>query len=357
MPKYTLEKFSRKQQPKRRYELGPVLGDIPMAINWDAHDEFRQKLKDQLDKRTTAILLASLEDLDEMLKEFSLQVAKSAHDKALEDEELTKQESLLLTEMDALQSGKITVADYVQRARPIYKMGSIPIDDWVEQVSKSEQKIPPVQEKTPPREVEIPDDIPDNTKDDAQKSPILPAPKRRVTSGLKAGLNLSNYYGDDVDALWEEYWDPKLGFCGGIFITFRISDIFAIQPEALFTMKGAKEEHEDWGHKINANYLEIPFLAKLSIPGRIIRPNLFLGPALAIKLSSDRVYDSGESDPIDYFKENDLGAVVGLGVDFNTGRGNIMIEARYTLGLITVKDEEGYDIKNGVISFMAGYSF
>jgi len=150
-----------------------------------------------------------------------------------------------------------------------------------------------------------------------------------------------------------------LGFCGGAFVNFRINDFFAIQPEALFTVKGAKEEHDDWSQKIKARYLEIPLLAKLSTRSGIFEPNLFLGPAFAIKLSSEFVYGSGDSEEIDYFSGTDFGLVFGGGVDFDTGYGKIVVEARYTLGLMPVKEENGYsyDVKNGVISFMAGHSF
>jgi len=359
VPEYTKKYFARPQKPTRRYASGQVRGDIPLAINWDAHEEFRQKLKNQLDKRSAAILRASLEGLDETLKEFSLQVAKSAHDKALTDEELTKREQLLLTEVDALQSGKITAAEYARRARLIYNMGPIPLADRVEQALQPQPEILLKQEETPPSKIEAPDETSDKASDKVPKKTPTSALKLKITGGLKAGFNLSNYYGDNVDAIFDEYWDPNLGFCGGVFVNFSINDIFAIQPEALFTMKGAQEEHDDWSQKINANYLEIPLLAKLSMRSKIARPNLFLGPAFAIKLSSERVYDSGESDEIDYFKDTDFGLVFGGGVDFDTGQGKIVLEARYTLGLVQLKEEDDsvYDIKNSIISFMAGYSF
>ena len=125
VPDHTRENFPRIQKPTRRYELGQVRGDIPMAINWPAHEAFRQKHQDLLDKRNAAILRASLAGLSQNLKNFSLQVVKSAHRKTLNDKPLTEQESLLLKEVDALKDGSITAADYVARARAVYNLGQM----------------------------------------------------------------------------------------------------------------------------------------------------------------------------------------------------------------------------------------
>ena len=82
-----------------------------------------QKQENLLNGRNVAIFRVSLTELDDALKDFSLQVAKSAYDKALKDEPLTQQESLLLKEIDALRKGDITASDYVTRARAISNLG------------------------------------------------------------------------------------------------------------------------------------------------------------------------------------------------------------------------------------------
>ena len=56
--------------------------------------------------------------------------------------------------------------------------------------------------------------------------------------GPKAGLNIANFSGDDTDFLGESF-DSKTGFNGGIFFMYQFSELFAIQPEAYYTMKGA----------------------------------------------------------------------------------------------------------------------
>ncbi len=183
-----------------------------------------------------------------------------------------------------------------------------------------------------------------------------------LTAGLKAGMNIANLHGKDVKEVIGADLVSKMGFCAGGFITYNINDMFAIQPELLFTMKGAKIEEAGYKETIKLNYLEIPVLAKLSIPtpGNV-KPNLFVGPSLAIKLSAkvkwEEAGESGEED-LEEVKSTDFGLVFGGGVDFALGQGKLTVDARYTLGLATADDsEEELDIKNGAISIMVGYSF
>lgn len=193
-----------------------------------------------------------------------------------------------------------------------------------------------------------------------------------LTAGLKGGMNIANLHGKDVKVLEEDIGADlvsKMGFCAGGFITYNINDMFAIQPELLFTMKGAKAEKEILGETMKvtmkANYLEIPVLAKLSIPTLgTVKPSLFVGPSLGIKLSGKLKTEiagiSAEEDISEDLKSTDFGLVFGGGIDFGLGRGKLTVDARYTLGLTKVhepEEEEEMDIKNGVISIMVGYSF
>jgi len=191
--------------------------------------------------------------------------------------------------------------------------------------------------------------------------------------GLKAGLNLANISED-----WSDDWKGvdrkmKTGFCVGGFITYSINEMFAIQPEVLYTMKGAKWEWADegWQDEEKLTYLEIPVLAKVTIPTQgSIAPNLFVGPALAILLSA-KYYEEWDSESEEYdikddMKSTDFGLVLGAGVEIGMPHSAITIDGRYTLGLTNTCEpytdpETGEEIecdeKNNVISFMVGYSF
>jgi len=219
-----------------------------------------------------------------------------------------------------------------------------------------------------------------------------------IEIGVKGGLNLANAWGDDVKsglADWsaEDFGIPlefdtkmRMGGAFGGFLIYSISDMFAIQPELLYTMKGVKGEttvaldfyDEYWNYlgtydvtlkgTIKLSYLEIPVLAKIAIPTQgSVKPVLIIGPSLSFKLSAEaegemEVEGYSESEEIDISDEVsgvDFGLVFGAGVDVLLASGTLTFDARYNLGLTNVPDIEGesYDVKNAVISFMVGYAF
>lgn len=186
-----------------------------------------------------------------------------------------------------------------------------------------------------------------------------------ITGGLKIGMNSANLHGEAVKKLKEEVGEElqsKWGLCAGGFIRFNIGKIFAIQPEFLYTMKGAKFEEtvldEAMKYTMNLSYLEIPVFVKLMIPTPGgIKPSLFAGPAVAIKLSGKtKLKYAGqtiEEEDVENMKDTDFGLIIGAGVDF----GKLTVDLRYVLGLTAIEEEAEFETKNGVISLIVGYSF
>jgi len=134
-----------------------------------------------------------------------------------------------------------------------------------------------------------------------------------------------------------------------------------VQPELLFSMKGAKQTIGDTTCSGKANQMEIPLLAKVYLPteGKI-KPHLFAEPALGILLSAQAVSDpGGETDVKQYVKSTDIGFLAGVGVEYKMDSGSVLFDVRYEVGLTTIDkgDGEAEDVKNNVISFMAGYGF
>ena len=188
-----------------------------------------------------------------------------------------------------------------------------------------------------------------------------------VTGGVKVGLNMAKPYGADVDCMGGGAdLCFKMGLCAGGFITLSITEVFALQPEILYTQKGIIWEWEENDTTIkwiqNLDYLEIPLLVKLSFPTPgIVKPHLFLGPFIGFNIGAKLKAEidgstSPEVDIKDHIKNIELGLVLGGGADLDLAKSGITFDVRYTLGLSTF-DEYERDIKNAVISFMVGYSF
>ena len=180
-----------------------------------------------------------------------------------------------------------------------------------------------------------------------------------ITGGLKAGMNIANLHGDGVEGFG---YESKMGFCAGGFITFKVANIIAIQPEILYTQKGTKWEEEfvgeTWKITYNFNYLEIPILLKVIMPIQgMIKPHLFVGPYFAYNLTAKVKTRYNGLDFDEVIKDSDFGAVFGGGIDFGLPAGKIVFDARYSLGLTTIDEEGSSAVKNNVFSFMLGYAF
>jgi hypothetical protein len=175
--------------------------------------------------------------------------------------------------------------------------------------------------------------------------------------GIKGGLNIANLSGDDVEGT-----SAKTAMAVGGFMCYNFTEIFAVQPEVLFSMKGAKEtdDSEDINWKIN--YIEIPILLKVNLPteGKI-DPSLYAGPGFGLLLSS-KMSNSGEVDMKDETASMDIGIIAGAAVAYQMEKGALSLEARYEVGMTTLaknEDDTGSkpDVKNSVISIMVGYAF
>jgi hypothetical protein len=166
-----------------------------------------------------------------------------------------------------------------------------------------------------------------------------------VKLGIKGGANIANVNGNFTGEL--SNWKSTVGFCAGIFLELNLGRILTIQPEVLYTVKGA-----DAGTgKLKFDYLEIPVLLKIRIPTGSLHPFVFAGPAFGFSLKA--VIDGIK---IEDMPKSDYGAVLGGGLQL--GR-SIHIDARYTMGLqkLAIPDLETIDLKNGVLSATIGLAF
>ena len=183
---------------------------------------------------------------------------------------------------------------------------------------------------------------------------------QEVKFGTKVGLNLSNFTGDLDDS------DSKIGFNIGAFAEISLSDKFIFQPELLFSSQGAKFEESDnnfsFEETLKFNYLNMPLMIKFAASDKFA---LEFGPQLGFLLSAkskfEQTFDgetfSEEVDIKDSVKSIDFG--LNFGASFDVAE-NIMIGARYNLGLSDItdgEDSEDFKVQNAVFSFSVGYRF
>jgi hypothetical protein len=188
------------------------------------------------------------------------------------------------------------------------------------------------------------------------QSPVLPPQRFGITAGINSSTISGGDDGTDVSR--------RTGFMAGVFMVVPVTPTFSAQPEALFTMKGAKAEDAGFSATVKINYLEIPILGRFDIPATGgVKPFVYAGPAIAFKLScSSEAHGAGISVSGDCKDTNgddaktfDFSGVIGGGLAFAVGGRAFTIGARYTHGFSNIG--EGSDSKNRTISALVSLEF
>ena len=121
---------------------------------------------------------------------------------------------------------------------------------------------------------------------------VLPSPAAAgVRFGIKGGANIANVNGNFGDNIGD--WKSTVGFCAGIFVELNLGRILTIQPEVLYTMKGADtvvEEGDLSGTgKLRFDYIGYPGPAQAAAPHRpcpsvrLRRPGVRLQPEIQVR--------------------------------------------------------------------------
>lgn len=182
--------------------------------------------------------------------------------------------------------------------------------------------------------------------------------KGGMRAGIKGGLNVSNLYVDDVD---DE--NPRYGFNVGVYGQIFSNDVFAIQPEILFSTKGTRTEYSELGFdgdvKFNLNYIELPILAVFKLGDAAeIHVGPYFGYLLSANVDVDGDFDDFEELDRDNFKAWDYGLSAGVGFNF----GAAQVGARYNYGLQKLADSDAADTvlgdsKNSCAQLYVSFNF
>ena len=183
---------------------------------------------------------------------------------------------------------------------------------------------------------------------------------QQASGGVKAGLTSAHMPGvTEAIAVPVEEEGRRSG-TAGVFVTVRLNDLVAFQPEALFVAKGATvaSSAATYSLKFDARYLEIPLFARF---GRSNRPVYFLaGPYFGFRLSAEGTETVGgrsqKMDLDDQVERVDSGVSLGVGAAFSN---RLLIEGRWSEGLIDVDSQDLSDtkVRHRVFAVLAGFRF
>jgi len=185
----------------------------------------------------------------------------------------------------------------------------------------------------------------------------------RPKLGIKGGLNLTNLYVDNVS---DEH--VKAGFNAGLFAKLPVTEGFSIQPELLYSVKGAKDTYNNiiqgsGEYRFNLGYIELPLLAVVNLTHNF---NIHAG-GYAAYLVNANIKDVDNNGNIngatdlnaDNFQRWDYGLAGGIGFDIE----NFSLGARYNYGLHnigksgTLSGDLTKNSKNAGVAVYVGFGF
>jgi Outer membrane protein beta-barrel domain len=198
------------------------------------------------------------------------------------------------------------------------------------------------------------------------------AAQNRAAAGAEVGYSRADLIGANADIV-----ESKRGAITGVYLHFPVSAVAAIRPELLFSLRGGRTlvgitGTDDFADvDMELAYMELPLLARLVWPRGQVRPAVFGGPSLALRIGCDllvvlpdtvtrstcgeETVDPGFLD-VSQLRTWDVGWVAGAAVELYLARTTLSLQGRYTEGLRSVL-ETGVDLKNRAAAVLFGLTF
>lgn len=191
-------------------------------------------------------------------------------------------------------------------------------------------------------------------------SPVDAVAQSRARTGIKGGLNASSLFYDSQGASNK---NERIGFHAGVFTQIPAGEFFAIQPELLYTTKGASATYNaltfNGKNTFKLNYAELPVLATFKL-GQAVE--LQAGPYVAYLLNSNINSNGDFGTGTAAINRNNLNKVdYGVAGGLNIYFGKAFIGARYEQGLQRIANSGAArtllgNAKNGVGLVSIGFS-
>ena len=184
-----------------------------------------------------------------------------------------------------------------------------------------------------------------------------------VKYGVKGGFNGSTFSGSDSKG--SEY---KAGFAAGAFLNFGVSDNFSVQPEFLYSQKGASVDdflgNSGTTYKQTLGYLDVPIMFRYNVGEDGKGFFVEVGPQGSFLLHQRQFLEDNGGKEIagsrttstDDFNKVAIGYVGGLGYQITSG---LQLGLRYTGDFSQVYKQENSapNLHNSVFQFQVGYAF
>lgn len=155
---------------------------------------------------------------------------------------------------------------------------------------------------------------------------------QNVNIGTKIGLNSHTINSDN-----NSDFDSRIGIHAGLIGHIHLNNEFALQPEIMYSMQGAKSGNTE----LKLDYINIPVLAQYMFDNGF---RLQAGPQLGFLINAEGENNDSTNDLKDDFKSVDAGLSFGVGyIHPPTSFG---IDARYNLGISDISESANVETTN-----------
>nr|WP_262486476.1 porin family protein [Flavobacterium saliperosum] len=177
--------------------------------------------------------------------------------------------------------------------------------------------------------------------------------------GVKAGLNVSHFTQTNRT---DEKFNSKTDFYAGVFGALKLTKVYTLQPELVYTRQGAEREYFDQDNRRRTEDLDVSYLS-IGVANKFTFKsfNFQVGPTIDIKVNDSHKEIAPNSGNPSYYEFNnnpytgiDFAFFAGVGYDFTK---NFGVEARIKKGIIPVNDSWDYDENYTNVVFQVGATY
>jgi len=172
---------------------------------------------------------------------------------------------------------------------------------------------------------------------------------REISFGVKAGVNFASFTGD-IEGESVDDWEGRTGLNFGGVVNIPVSEVFAVQPEVIFSQQGFTETIMGYDVTGRFDYINVPVLADFTVAEGL---SLQAGPQVGFNIKKEVETPDGKEDVEDVESVIFDGAV---GAQYKLPIG-LFFQARFVFGLSNISSLDEDDIKNSVISISTGWFF
>jgi hypothetical protein len=189
--------------------------------------------------------------------------------------------------------------------------------------------------------------------------------QERAAVGAQVGYSRADLTGENSNLV-----ESRQGAITGVYLHLPMNRMLSVRPEVLFSLKGGRILTAVAGTSaialvdIELAYLELPLMARLTLPRGHFRPVVFGGPSAGIQIgcdfliiiAADSIRRTCGEDEVTQVRKWDFGWIAGAAIEMHLPRTTLALQGRYSAGFRSVL-EGTVDLRNRGMAVLFGLTF